>query len=177
MNWDAIGAIAELFGAIGVIVTLVYLSVQLRHNTGSMRVSSAAAHSEAMRSLNMVIVQDPELVRLYFNGLANRSGLDDDEQRRFDFLMGSLTQGIEQAWKFRREGIFDDQEWAGQSAALSWLAHQPGFADYWELYGVMHNPGFAVEVEQEMAAEPSSAVARAARWTNSAKSAKGTRSV
>ena len=30
MNWNAIGAIAELLGAIGVIVSLVYLALQIR---------------------------------------------------------------------------------------------------------------------------------------------------
>jgi hypothetical protein len=29
MNWDAIGAIAELLGAIGVIASLVYLATQV----------------------------------------------------------------------------------------------------------------------------------------------------
>lgn len=44
MNWDAIGAIAELLGAIGVIVSLVYLATQIRqsreqmaHNTRALR--------------------------------------------------------------------------------------------------------------------------------------------
>ncbi len=37
MNWDAIGAIAELLGAIGVIASLVYLATQIRQNTRSVR--------------------------------------------------------------------------------------------------------------------------------------------
>jgi hypothetical protein len=32
MNWDAIGAIAELLGAIGVIASLVYLATQIRQS-------------------------------------------------------------------------------------------------------------------------------------------------
>ena len=31
MNWDAIGAIAELLGAIGVIASLLYLARQMRN--------------------------------------------------------------------------------------------------------------------------------------------------
>ena len=31
MNWDAVGAIAETIGGIAVLVTLVYLAVQVRH--------------------------------------------------------------------------------------------------------------------------------------------------
>ena len=40
MNWDAIGAIAELGGAIAVVATLVYLARQLRDNTKSVRLQS-----------------------------------------------------------------------------------------------------------------------------------------
>jgi hypothetical protein len=32
MNWEALGAIAELLGAIGVIGSLVYLGMQIRHS-------------------------------------------------------------------------------------------------------------------------------------------------
>ena len=37
MNWEAIGAIGEVLGAIGVIVTLAYLAVQIRQNTRDIR--------------------------------------------------------------------------------------------------------------------------------------------
>ncbi|MEM7099014.1 MAG: hypothetical protein AAF541_12205 [Pseudomonadota bacterium] len=33
MNWDAIGAVGEVLGAVGVIVTLVYLALQIRQNS------------------------------------------------------------------------------------------------------------------------------------------------
>ena len=37
MNWEAIGAVAELLGAIGVIVSLMYLASQVRRNTHKTR--------------------------------------------------------------------------------------------------------------------------------------------
>jgi hypothetical protein len=33
VNWDALAAIAELLGAIGVLASLIYLAVQIRQNT------------------------------------------------------------------------------------------------------------------------------------------------
>ncbi len=33
MNWDALGAIAELRGAIAVFLTLAYLKIQVRQNS------------------------------------------------------------------------------------------------------------------------------------------------
>ena len=35
MNWEAIGAIGEIIGAISVLATLIFLSSQLRQNTMS----------------------------------------------------------------------------------------------------------------------------------------------
>ncbi len=36
MSWEAIGAIAELVGALAVVLTLIYLAIQIRQNTRSM---------------------------------------------------------------------------------------------------------------------------------------------
>jgi hypothetical protein len=39
MNWDAIGSIAEVVGALAVLFTLIYLAVQTRDNVKVMRSS------------------------------------------------------------------------------------------------------------------------------------------
>jgi hypothetical protein len=51
MNWDATGAIGEVAGAIGVIVTLIYLANQLRQNTKAMRSSTYEAYNQSGNSL------------------------------------------------------------------------------------------------------------------------------
>lgn len=40
MSWNAIGAIGETPGAIAVLVTLIYLSVQLRQDTKAIRIQT-----------------------------------------------------------------------------------------------------------------------------------------
>jgi len=40
MNWDAIGAVGEVFGALAVVVTLLILILQLRQNTKEVRAST-----------------------------------------------------------------------------------------------------------------------------------------
>ncbi len=40
MNWDAIGAIGEISGAIAVVATLLYLSKQIRQNSRSVEISA-----------------------------------------------------------------------------------------------------------------------------------------
>ncbi len=146
MTIQDLGSIGELLAAIATIATLAYLAVQLRHNTASVRASSAIAHTEAARNIQLVIAQDSELVKLFWSGLANRAALNDEDRRRFDFLISAQSQTFEQSWRFREEGVIDDATWAGQRAGISWFAHEPGFIDFFGVYGGTLHPGFAAEV-------------------------------
>ncbi len=49
MNWEAIGAIGEILGALAVFVTLIYLAVQIKQNTRSMDVGHRLAQTRAQQ--------------------------------------------------------------------------------------------------------------------------------
>ena len=66
MNWDAIGAIAELLGAVGVIASLVYLAGQIRQsreqthqNTRALRASTQHDIFENLNDISMRPFGDP----------------------------------------------------------------------------------------------------------------------
>lgn len=50
MNWDAIGAMGEVAGAVAVVVTLVYLAGQLRQNTRAIKSANYAAYNQVASS-------------------------------------------------------------------------------------------------------------------------------
>ena len=85
MNWDAIGAIAELLGAVGVIASLVYLAGQIRHsreqmsqNTRALRASTFQQFREEIREShsNMISLSKARVIRL---GFADPARLNEDE--------------------------------------------------------------------------------------------------
>jgi len=51
MNWDAIGAVGEVFGSLAVFLTLGYLAVQIRHARSEARRALSQGRSEAHRDL------------------------------------------------------------------------------------------------------------------------------
>ena len=55
MNWDAIGAGAELLGALATVATLAYLALQIRLNTKMAQVSTATARAEQRQQMAEVI--------------------------------------------------------------------------------------------------------------------------
>ena len=64
MNWDAIGAIGEVAGAIAVVITLFYLAVQTKRNAAAISSESARAAETAMSEFNRELAKDPELLKV-----------------------------------------------------------------------------------------------------------------
>ena len=53
MNWEAIGAIGEVMGALVVIVTLGYLAIQIRQNTRALRIQVNQSRADLAVSAGM----------------------------------------------------------------------------------------------------------------------------
>ena len=47
MNWEGIGAVGEILGAIAVMITLGYLAVQIRQNARAMNTHSRRCRTRA----------------------------------------------------------------------------------------------------------------------------------
>ena len=64
MNWDAVGAMSELVGAIAVVVTLIYLAVQIRLNTRAIRQDTGHAITGEFRGTFALMAERQDLAEL-----------------------------------------------------------------------------------------------------------------
>ncbi len=68
MNWEALGAIGETVGAIGVVATLLYLAVQIRQNNRKLGESTSAALNQFFANINSRISSDEQFAELFIRG-------------------------------------------------------------------------------------------------------------
>lgn len=61
INWDAIGAIGEIVGALAVVVTLVYLAIQTRHNSKIALSSMELDLRNNFTAINDKLMSDPKV--------------------------------------------------------------------------------------------------------------------
>ena len=61
INWDALGALAELAGAVAVVLTLGYLARQISQNTKMMRAQAYQARSDTLMDLTMRVAESEAL--------------------------------------------------------------------------------------------------------------------
>jgi len=65
MNWEAVGAIGEIVGAFGVIVTLGYLAIQIRQNTKASRAATVQNMTDKWVQINLFLSEhSPKVDRL-----------------------------------------------------------------------------------------------------------------
>ena len=68
MNWEAIGAIGEILGAIAVVATLIYLARQIRQNSQAVEIAALRDTTEQWNKWSEVVATSPELADIVVRG-------------------------------------------------------------------------------------------------------------
>ena len=135
MNWDAFGAIAEMIGGVGVIITLVFLAVQIRNTNrqnalnGVQTTVTEFVNAYASATATRV---DAELFR---SGLANFDQLDGPDKAVFHSKMQTLASGFFQVRMLWGNKMLSDRDlYAKSEYVFLSLLLTPGGRAWWEAY-------------------------------------------
>jgi hypothetical protein len=131
MNWEAIGAAAELLGALGVILTLFYLTTQIRLNTKAVNNQSLRDSQELITVSSLPLIEDENLAAIYVRGLKNFDDLTEVEKVRFHYL---CTQRVHAAATV----LALDQGADAYSSTQHWverMMRSVGFRQWWRERG------------------------------------------
>ena len=142
MNWDAISALAEVLGVIGLVITVLYLSRQVRDNTNSIRRSTTHDALRSIAGFNEFVASDPELTDLFWRGTSDPEGLTDAEWRRFVSLASTLIRRFELLYLDHREGSLPDQIWEAQETNIRTWMTKPGAQMWFQSFGGHVHPEF-----------------------------------
>ena len=132
MNWDAIGAIAELIGSIAVVFTLGYLAVQLRHSSKSTRLASAHGLANTYTEFLSQISSDPEVADLYLKAIAGEDDLTKGERLRFDALVLQMYRNADVHFHSYMDGSMTEELWDVTENGFIQIFQSPGGQSSWE---------------------------------------------
>ena len=154
MNWEALGAIGEIVGAIAVVVTLVYLATQIRQNTKAVQAASVDSSISAINATRQSVYEDPELMVLWTNGLADPDQLDSKSRDKFRFIMHNVMFS---QWNFYSQSRFAglSTTWEPQKQQLKRLLCQPGGKWFLENFQQEFDAGFLEEIDRILNADDS----------------------
>ena len=157
MNWDAIGASAEMLAAIGVIISLVYLSLQMRHNTVAIRRSNARQTTSDNNGALRSIAENEDLAAVLLQGFASLDELNRVGRYRFD--LAQWLTNVEQTFADFTEGNISDSTIVVYRNTVPGFLNTPGGAAWWDERKVWFSPEFRETVESLRANPASEATA------------------
>jgi hypothetical protein len=136
MNWDVLATCAEIVGAFGVIASLVFLAVETRKNTTTMKASLSNDVLTASAELNDVIMANPELREAASKSLNPNSAVDDFSTAEKDtviYLARATLMRYEGVYMLYKQGLVERSVWDSRRALAAGLIQLPIWSEYWKM--------------------------------------------
>src|SRR5712691_4665472 len=114
VNWEALGAIANLLAALGVIATLIYLAIQIRQDSNQLRGAATVEVYDYQRSLTDTLTSDPELYKIALRGNEDLNSLNSWERQRFTIWCIQETGMWEMCHRLLKQGALDQDLYQGK---------------------------------------------------------------
>jgi len=93
-----VAPVAEIVGALGIVMSLIFVGVQIRENTAAARAAASQAIFDSSRGFLLDIALSDELSRIRRLGEADVSSLTPDEATRFGGLVLANWTFFENVW-------------------------------------------------------------------------------
>jgi len=132
MDWIAIGAIGEFVGGVVVIVTVVYLALQLRNSN---QLAKASCELEWVHGLNEIWDRwsRPEVIDAIRSGFHSFDDLNQNQQVIFQMQVGSLVNHLQTALQLTERRLLPNSFEAIAEDLLVMILSTKGGLQYWEI--------------------------------------------
>ncbi len=155
MNWDAIGAIGEILGSFAVLLTLVYLAVQLRQTYAAIKVSSANTIANTTGQVWIEMITNEDFVDLILKGNGGLANLSANERTRFVMYNSVTMRFFENQFSAMEQGALSAAVWEGQKRAIQQALETSGVQEAWAINREFLSEDFVAMVDSLPArAEP-----------------------
>jgi len=135
MNWDAIGAIAETVGTLAVLITLVYLAVQLRTANKQREIESLRHNWDGLNQICSILSESPEKASIVLRGRESLQNITDEERMIFEFIHISMLNTFEvwylQLMETSPPGSYRDEQIHNMGHIIAFLFDHPGTRELW----------------------------------------------
>ena len=139
MNWEAIGSVGEILGALAVIITLFFLFRQLRLNSKQLEQSNELARADSQRDIlkqvadhSNLTIGNPELQEDIRSCYQSWTDAPSSAKWNFECWASSYFYIVEQAINMHESGLLSDETYDAMENAAIRIIETPGGYEWWE---------------------------------------------
>ncbi len=127
MNWEAISASAEVMGVLAILVTLIYLAVQVRQSIQEARDATAWRITESIAELAKTIAADSDSAEIWCRGVDEFDSLSRVERERFASMLGMWTNILMALHRTKKTSSIPHEYWNQMRDTFAMYMEYPGF--------------------------------------------------
>lgn len=132
MELEHVALVADVVQAIAVVATLIFVGLQVQHNTRIARMT-AAQNSVALLAQNMGrVTESPDLARLLSGESGEFESLSEAERLRVSNFIATAFRHLEVLHAHRRYDIYEEELWHGAANRLRNMLENPRIRAWWD---------------------------------------------
>ena len=139
----------EIIGGIIVVITLIFLVVQLRQNTHALKSATLLGSHSTTLSVYGMLVED-SMIQVLVKGMPRPSDLTPVEKAKFHAFWTATLQNYQQTYFQIRAGAYDESLYDGWWQVLRDNFLSPGFQLHWKRRKFILSPEFQEFVEKDV---------------------------
>ncbi len=149
MDLDQLGSIGSIISGIAVVISLIYLAMQIRQNTEAERTSTYQSIVSDFGFMNNNLAGNAELSHMFVDALENYNKFDDEEKARISQMFFQIFRMFENMFYQQKKGYLDQDLWIGWKRLMLTYFARPGFQTWWEHRRVVYAEPFVEFLETE----------------------------
>jgi len=153
MPLDQLANIAEISAAALLIVSLMYVGLQVRQNTAATQAATGQAYVDTMNGYVGLINSSPNLADILHRGAKGLSNLKNGEVIQFGAFIDQSFINFEAFYFQWKAGVLDTRLWSINRHAIAGFLAQTGQQQWWEIRHNWYDPEFQEYVNQVIDAE------------------------
>lgn len=153
MTLEQAAAIAQIFAAVAIVPSLVFVGLQLHANTHQMRISTAAGYYDIYRD-HMLPATSQDFAEIFQRSFAGQEDLNEVERVRLNSYFAVFTRGYQVMHYQADQKVFDAAFWQGAQNHFADLLASRGFQQYWATRRHHFNPDFQAFTDELIANRP-----------------------
>lgn len=132
MNWDAIGALGDLIGGAAVVISIVYLALQIRAQNAQSEIAAGLATQQSLQASTFGLIPEENRAVL-IKGSSSYRSLSNSDKLAFHLLMLSSFFDFDLSRRLYRQGLFTNEAMRINEQWIADLLSTPGGREYWQL--------------------------------------------
>jgi hypothetical protein len=149
-----LASIAQVVGALAVVISLVYVALQVKSNSAAVRSASGTAANAAVQNWYMDLGSNQQISALYVRAMTSPEPLPRDEEFQFIVMTHALMLAFQNSYFLERERTIDVELREAMTVTILGVKDLPGFRRYWRQRRSYFLKGFA-DYADELLARPS----------------------